>query len=73
MPIIKATLGWLFLFSLHARVRCWSHQKKKREPLYRHIALSAVAIPRLSHSSTGKVVYTLKTPCRDGTTHAAQK
>jgi hypothetical protein len=31
----------------------------------------AVAIPRLSLSSTGKVVYTLKTPYRDGTTQVA--
>jgi hypothetical protein len=30
-----------------------------------------VAIPRLSLSSTGKVVYTLKTPYRDGTTQVA--
>ena len=31
----------------------------------------AVAIPRLSPSSTGKAVYTLKTPYRDGTTQVA--
>ena len=31
----------------------------------------AVAIPRLSLSSTGKVLYTLKTPYRDGTTQVA--
>jgi len=31
----------------------------------------AVAVPRLSLSSTGKVVYTLKTPYRDGTTQVA--
>ena len=30
-----------------------------------------MAIPRLSLSSTGKVVYTLKTPYRDGTTQVA--
>jgi hypothetical protein len=30
-----------------------------------------VAVPRLSLSSTGKVVYTLKTPYRDGTTQVA--
>ena len=33
----------------------------------RYIARPAVAIPRLSLSSTGKVVYTLNTPYRDGT------
>jgi len=38
---------------------------------YRCIARPAVAIPRLSLSSTGKVVYTLNTPYRDGTTQVA--
>jgi len=55
-------------FSLHAGVSCEGHQKDKRERLCRYIARPAVAIPRLSLSSTGKVVYTLKTPYRDGTT-----
>jgi hypothetical protein len=55
-------------FSLHAGVSCEGHQKNKRERLFRYIARPAVAVPRLSLSSTGKVVYTLKTPYRDGTT-----
>jgi len=55
-------------FSLHAGVSCERHQKDKRERLCRHIARPAVAIPRLSLSPTGKVVYTLKTPYRDGIT-----
>lgn len=42
-----------------------------RERLCRYIARPPVAVPRLSISSTGKVVYTLKTPYRDGTTQAA--
>lgn len=50
---------------------CESHQKDKRERLCRYIARPAVAVPRLSLSATGKVVYTLKTPYRDGTTQAA--
>jgi hypothetical protein len=58
-------------FSLHAGVSCEGHQKKKRERLCRYIARSAVAVPRLSLSSTGKVDYTLKTPYRDGTTPVA--
>jgi hypothetical protein len=58
-------------FSLHAGVSCEPHQKDKRERLCRYIARSAVAVPRLSLSSTGKVVYTLKTPYRDGTTQVA--
>ena len=58
-------------FSLHAGVSCEGHQKNKRERLCRYIARPAVAVPRLSLSSTGKVVYTLKTPYRDGTTQVA--
>ncbi len=54
-------------FSLHAGVNCEGPQKDKRERLCRYIARPAVAIPRLSLSSTGKVLYTLKTPYRDGT------
>ena len=51
-------------FSLHAGVSCEGHQKDKRERLCRYITRPALAIPRLSLSSTGKVVYTLKTPYR---------
>jgi hypothetical protein len=45
-------------FSLHAGVSCKGKQKDKRERLCRYIARPAVAVPRLSLSSTGKVVYT---------------
>ena len=55
-------------FSLHAGVSCEGHQRDKRERLCRYIARPPVAAPRLALSSTGKVVYTLKTPYRDGTT-----
>ena len=58
-------------FSLHAGVNCEGHQKNKRERLCRYIARPAVAVPRLSLSSTGKVLYTLKTPYPDGTTRVA--
>ena len=58
-------------FSLHAGVSCEGHERNKRERLCRYIARPAVAIPRLSLSSTGKVVYTLKTPYRDSTTQVA--
>ena len=54
-------------FSLHAGVSCEGRQKDKRERLCRYIARPAVAVPRLSLSSTGKVLYNLKTPYRDGT------
>ena len=56
---------------MHAGVSCEGRQKNKRERLARYIARPAVAIPRLSVSSTGKVAYTLKTPYRDGTTQVA--
>ena len=46
-------------FSLHAGVSSEARQRGKRERLCRYIARPAVAIPRLSLSSTGKVVYTL--------------
>ncbi len=63
-------------FSLHAGVNCEGHQKEKRDrpddvPLFRYISRPAVAVTRLSLSSTGKVVYTLKTPYSDGTTQVA--
>jgi hypothetical protein len=58
-------------FSLHAGVSCEGHQKNKRERLCRYISRPAVAVPRISLSSTGKVVCTLKTPYRDGTTQVA--
>ena len=58
-------------FSLHAGVSCEGNQKDKRERLCRYVSRPAVAVPRLSLSSTGKVVYTLKTPYRDGTTQVA--
>jgi len=51
-------------FSLHAGVSCEGHQREKRERLFRYIA-------RLSLSCTGKIIYTLKTPYRDGTTQVA--
>ena len=72
-------------FSLHAGVSCEGNQKEKvragtaretalghrRERLCRYISRPAVAVPRLSLSSTGKVVYALKTPYRDGTIQVA--
>lgn len=43
----------------------------RRSTLDRSFILPILAIPRLSLSSTGKVVYSLKTPYRDGTTQVA--
>ena len=47
---------------------CEGHQKDKRERLCRYSARPAAGVPRLSLSSTGKVLYTLKTSNRDGPT-----
>ena len=58
-------------FSLHAGVSCEGNQKDRRERLCRYISRPAVAVPCLSLSSTGKVVYALKTPYRDGTIQVA--
>ena len=55
-------------FSLHAGVNCQAHQLEKRERLCRYISRPPLAVKRLSLSRQGKVVYTLKTPYRDGTT-----
>jgi hypothetical protein len=43
-------------FSLHTGVSGEGHQKDKRERLCRYIARPAVAVARLSLSSTGKVL-----------------
>ena len=56
-------------FSLHAGVSCAGHERNKRERLCRYIARPAVAIPRLSRCSTGRVVYSLKTPYRESLPH----
>jgi hypothetical protein len=55
--------------SLHAGVSCEAHQRELRERLCRYIARPAVAEKRLTVTAQGKVVYLLKTPYRDGTTH----
>jgi hypothetical protein len=55
-------------FSLHAGVSCEGYQKDKRESAF---AGTSLVLPSLSISSTGKVLYTRKTPYRDGTTLVA--
>ena len=47
-------------FSLHAGVSCEGHLRDKHERLFRYIAGPAIAVPRLSISSTGNVAYSLK-------------
>ena len=56
-------------FSLNAAVACAPHQRDRIERLCRYITRPALALERLSTNGAGQVVYQLKTPYRDGTTH----
>jgi len=57
-------------FSLHAGVAPRAHERDKVERLCRYVSRPPVAEPRLSLTSNGEIRYRLKTPYRDGTTHA---
>ena len=56
-------------FSLHAGVRCDTHQRKELERLCRYITRPAIAFERLKRDGAGNVVLQLKSAWRDGTTH----
>lgn len=56
-------------FSLHAGVSVKSHERKKLEKICRYIARPPIAEERLSQNEKGQIVYKLKTPWDDGTTH----
>lgn len=56
-------------FSLHADVRCVTHQRKQLERLCRYITRPAMANERLKRNRAGDVVLKLKSRYRDGTTH----
>ena len=56
-------------FSLHAGVACQPKERKKLERLCRYISRGALSEQRLQQNSQGQVVYTLKTPYNNGTTH----
>ena len=58
-------------FSLHAGVRCGTHQRKALERLCRHITRPAIANERLKEDAAGNVVLQLKSPWRDGTAQHA--
>ena len=55
--------------SLHAGTVCHPHQRDSLERLCRYIARPALSNERLSVNERGQVVYRLKHPFRDGTTH----
>lgn len=56
-------------FSLNAAVACRGDERRKLERLCRYVARPAIALERLSRDGDGLVVYELKHPFRDGTTH----
>ncbi len=56
-------------FSLHAGVAFSGTERDKIERLCRYITRPAVALERLSLNARGQVVYRLKKPYDDGTTH----
>ncbi len=56
-------------FSLNCAVSCQAHQRDRLERLCRYITRPALCLERLSTNAAGQVVYALKNPFRDGTTH----
>lgn len=56
-------------FSLNCAVSCQAHQRDRLERLCRYITRPALCLDRLSINGAGQVLYQLKTPFRDGTTH----
>ncbi len=56
-------------FSLHADVACKATQRKKLERLCRYITRPAISEQRISLAANGNIVYQIKTPYDDGTTH----
>ena len=56
-------------FSLHAGVSCKAGQRKKLERMCRYITRPPISEHRLSIAGNDNVVYALKSPYSDGTTH----
>jgi len=54
---------------LHAEVQVQAHERTRLEHLCRYVARGPIASERLSLSPEGKVIYQLRRPWRDGTTH----
>ena len=65
----KPFLTKYFGFSLHAGVSCKSYERKKREHICRYISRPSLSEERLSVNNQGQVIYKLKTPYQNGTTH----
>ncbi len=56
-------------FQSHSGVGIASHQHEKLERLRRNVSRPPVACERRALTASGDIRYTLKDPCRDGTTH----
>jgi hypothetical protein len=56
-------------FSLNAAVVCEAYERDKLEHLCRYVARGPIALDRLSIDGDGLVVYELKRPFSNGTTH----
>lgn len=56
-------------FSLHANVALNGADRKRRERLVRYCARPPVAVERLEALPDGRLLYRLKRPWRDGTSH----
>ena len=56
-------------FSLHAAVRIEAGETSRLEHLCRYVARPPVSTKRLSLTRNGKVLYQLRVPFRDGTSH----
>ena len=56
-------------FSINAAVGCEAHERGKLERVCRYMARPPIAEERLSVDGDGLVVYELKHPFSDGTTH----
>ncbi len=56
-------------FSLNTGVACEAHERAKLERLCRYVCRPAIAEQRLSIDGDGVIVYELKRPFSDDTTH----
>ena len=58
-------------FSLNGRVVIPSNDRKKLEKLIRYMARGPIATERLTESFSNTLLYKMKTPWKDGTTHVS--
>jgi len=56
-------------FNLHAGIACEAHERVAIERLCRYILRGPLALGRLTKGPRGNLIYRLKTPKPDGTTH----